>query len=62
MCLSKNKDKYEENVVLKAFYLCSSKIKNINLPWGVMSGIRPAKVVRQYREEGYSDDEIKNIL
>ena len=27
-----------------------------------MSGIRPAKVVRQYIEEGYNEEEVKNIL
>ncbi len=48
--------------VTKAFVKTAKQIRNINLPWGVMSGIRPAKVVRQYREEGYSDEEIKNIL
>ena len=48
--------------VTKAFCKTAGKIRNISLPWGVMSGIRPAKVVRQYREEGYCDEEIKNIL
>lgn len=48
--------------VTKAFVKTAQKIRNINLPWGVMSGIRPAKVVRQYREEGYSDEEVINIL
>ncbi len=46
----------------KAFCQTAQKIRNIELPWGVMSGIRPAKVVRKYREDGYSDDEIKEIL
>ncbi len=48
--------------VTKAFCKTAQNIRNVNLPWGVMSGIRPAKVVRQYREEGYNDDEIKKIL
>lgn len=48
--------------VTKAFCQTARKIRNVSLPWGVMSGIRPAKVVRQYREEGYSYDEIKEIL
>lgn len=46
----------------KAFCECASRIRNISLPWGVMSGIRPAKVVRQYREEGYDNQQIKEIL
>ena len=48
--------------VTKAFCRTAQKIRNVSLPWGVMSGIRPAKVVRQYHEDGYSYDEIKNIL
>jgi len=48
--------------VTKAFCSTAQQIRNINLPWGVMSGIRPAKVVRQYREEGYSDEEVRDIL
>ncbi len=48
--------------VTKAFCETAQKIRNVSLPWGVMSGIRPAKVVRQYEEQGLSDDEIKNIL
>ena len=48
--------------VTKAFVKTAQQIRNINLPWGVMSGIRPAKVVRQYREEGYSDEEVVKLL
>ena len=38
------------------------KIRKINLPWGVMCGIRPAKNVRLLLEEGYSDSEIEEIF
>lgn len=48
--------------VTKAFCKAAQKIRNVSLPWGVMSGIRPAKVVRQYHDEGYSYEEIKKIL
>ncbi len=46
----------------KSFIRAAKKIRNIELPWGVMSGIRPAKSVRQFYEEGKSFDEIKEIL
>lgn len=46
----------------KSFCHAAKKIKNINLPWGVMCGIRPAKNVRELAEEGYSDAEIKEIF
>lgn len=48
--------------VTKAFCDVAGKIRDVSLPWGVMSGIRPAKVVRQYKEQGFSDEEVKNIL
>ncbi len=46
----------------KSFCHAAQKIKNINLPWGVMCGIRPAKIVRELMEEGHSNDEIIEIL
>jgi len=46
----------------KSFVRCAKKIRNINLPWGVMSGIRPAKSVRKFREAGFNDTEIRNLL
>lgn len=46
----------------KSFCDAAKKIRNINLPWGVMSGIRPAKSVRKYREKGYCDNEIIKLL
>ncbi len=48
--------------VCKAFVKTAEKIRKIKLPWGVMSGIRPAKNVRQFKESGKSEEEIKNIL
>lgn len=46
----------------KSFCHTAGKIKNINLPWGVMSGIRPAKLVRELYEEGKNDSEVTEIL
>ncbi len=46
----------------KSFIREAKKIRNIELPWGVMSGIRPAKSVRQFREQGKSEEEIREIL
>ncbi len=60
-----NKNNVKKNYtcsVTKAFCETAKKIRNVNLSWGVMSGIRPAKVVRQYIEEGYNEEEVKNIL
>ena len=46
----------------KSFIHCAKKIKNVELPWGVMCGIRPAKNVREFIEAGYDENEIKEIL
>ena len=46
----------------KSFCRAAMKIKKINLPWGVMSGIRPAKNVRTLIDEGYNKDEIYREL
>lgn len=46
----------------KSFCHTAAKIKNINLPWGVMSGIRPAKLVRELYDEGKNDDEVTAVL
>ena len=48
--------------VTKSFVSAAKKIRNIELPWGVMSGIRPAKSVRQLKNEGKNDEQIKKIL
>lgn len=46
----------------KSFCHAAEKITDISLPWGVMCGIRPAKIVRELMEEKYSDSEIVEIL
>lgn len=46
----------------KSFCHAAMKIRKINLPWGVMCGIRPAKNVRELAEEGSSKDEIRDIF
>ena len=46
----------------KSFCHAAKKIKNISLPWGVMSGIRPAKNVRTLIDEGKNKEEIYDEL
>lgn len=33
-------------------------LTGITLPWGILTGIRPAKMIRELRESGLNDDEI----
>lgn len=46
----------------KSFCHAAKKIKNISIPWGVMCGIRPAKIVRELMEDGCDDEEVVEIL
>ena len=48
--------------VVRSFIIAAEKIRKIALPWGVLSGIRPAKYVRELKEEGKSAEEISKIL
>lgn len=48
--------------VVRAFCDAAQNIKRISIPWGALSGIRPAKVVRQMKESGMTTAEIKNEL
>ncbi len=46
----------------KSFCHAALKIRKINYSWGVMCGIRPAKNVRELKEEGFNDNEIRDIF
>lgn len=41
---------------------CAKQIVNINIPWGVMCGIRPAKNAREMIDGGLSVDEVRQIF
>lgn len=38
------------------------KIRPINMPWGILTGIRPTKKVNELLDKGYSQLDIENIL
>lgn len=46
----------------KSFCHAALKIRKINYSWGVMCGIRPAKNVRELKEEGFNDEQIRDIF
>lgn len=58
----KIKKKTFEAAITKGFCHAALKIKKVNMPWGVMSGIRPAKNVREFFESGLSESEVKSTL
>ena len=58
----KNKKKFFGVCVVRSFVNAAEKVHKTALPWGVLSGIRPAKYVRELKEEGKKEGEIKKIL
>lgn len=46
----------------KSLSHAAMKIRKINFSWGVMCGIRPAKNARELADEGYSENEIRDIF
>lgn len=51
-----------ECAIMKSFVNAASKIRRVQLPWGVMCGIRPAKMVRELYERGFSSKEAYDYL
>ncbi|KNF08703.1 oxygen-independent coproporphyrinogen-III oxidase-like protein HemZ [Gottschalkia purinilytica] len=39
-----------------------TKITNVKVPWGILTGIRPTKIVHDLIFKGYDKNEIKNVL
>ncbi|MFI3230290.1 MAG: coproporphyrinogen dehydrogenase HemZ [bacterium] len=39
-----------------------SQVRLINMPWGILTGIRPTKKVNELLENGYTEAQIKNTL
>ena len=46
----------------RSFCRAAGKIRKINLPWGVMCGIRPAKNVREMKESGLDENAVRAAL
>jgi len=59
----KNNDIKEIKRCIKlSIYKAVKKIVNVDLPWGILTGIRPAKRVVDMWERGYDDKQIFNEL
>lgn len=46
----------------RAFWGAAKNIRKVNMPWGVMSGVRPAKAVTALVNDGMSYDEAKEFI
>ena len=58
-CMDK---KHIKNAVKKSVLRALKKIFNKDIPWGVLVGIRPTKIVHECIKEGMEDSEIKKYI
>jgi len=57
-----NKSKIIKLAVKQSIFNALSKINSIKVPWGVLTGVRPTKLVHDLLGKGININEIKNIL
>ncbi|MEA5011655.1 MAG: coproporphyrinogen dehydrogenase HemZ [Angelakisella sp.] len=53
-----NTDRETELSICRLLYQLLSKFTGHHVEWGILTGIRPVKLIRQMREEGYTETEI----
>ncbi len=50
------------DIIKKSVFFACKKLSDMPTPWGVSTGIRPAKTARIMLDEGFSDDEILSYM
>ncbi len=61
--LSKDSFSNEKARIIKlTVYQAIQQIRPLNMPWGILTGVRPTKKINEMLEEGFSEESIKNIL
>ena len=53
---------YQKRIIKYSMYKLLSKYKKANGKWGILTGMRPVKVVHKYIDNGYSKEKIFEIL
>lgn len=51
---------FSKTYVKKSIDIALKKALNIELPWGLITGIRPSKLVRELSENGFNKEDIKS--
>lgn len=59
---SVSSDEYNKTNLKKCISACLSDITGIHLPWGVLTGIRPSKIVREYVSCGKTYENAYELL
>lgn len=60
--INKSKDKTVKNAIKKSIYLALVKLTGKELPWGILTGIRPTKIVHDLFEKEILEKDISRIL
>lgn len=50
------------DLIKKSVFFACKKLSDMPTPWGVSTGIRPAKTARMMLDDGFSDDEILKFM
>lgn len=57
------KEKKElKNVIKRGLYDAFSRHRGYEPPWGILTGVKPVKIVRELRETGKTDEEIRLFM
>lgn len=51
-----------QNTMKRAIFSAMSKVCTAPTPWGIMTGVRPTKIVRELYDLGWGDDAVFNYL
>lgn len=54
--------KKAKNAIKLSIVKLFTKIKDVDLPWGILIGIRPTKIIHDFIKQGLSYEEVYNIL
>ncbi len=49
-------------IIKLTVYEAIQKIRPLNMPWGILTGVRPTKKINEMLEQGFTERDIKNIL
>ncbi len=60
--IDKPKDRTNKNAIKKSIYQALSKLVDKEVPWGILTGIRPTKLVHDLIEKKASNEDIFKIL
>lgn len=60
--INSNDKKGIKNAIKMTILKCLERYKKVEIPWGILVGIRPTKIAHEYFSEGYDENQIKYKL